>query len=314
MPELGTSTPVHTKSGLFIGRIERLAANRTIEATFVGSDVIHLDSSPHPEPDSVGFQTRRSRSARPMHRCQNDDDGANSMRYVWASATHQGRVRETNEDSLFPANDGDGTGPTTLIVADGMGGHVAGEVASRLAINAAASSSDLSPADRIAAGNRAIREEVSRQPELEGMGTTMTMVELRPDGIAHFAHVGDSRAYMIRDGELVQTTDDHTVIAELMAAGTMSAEEASQHPQRHMITRCLGLTRFVNVDEMKIDVEVGDRILLCSDGLNSMIDDEAIKEGLTGGSAEEAAWKLVDMANNAGGQDNISVIVADVLE
>jgi protein phosphatase len=198
-------------------------------------------------------------------------------------------------------------------VADGMGGHVAGEVASRLAVNAAASS-ELPPADRIAAGNRAIREEVARQPGLEGMGTTMTMVELKPEGIAHFAHVGDSRAYMLRDDELVQVTADHTVIAEYVAAGTMTVEEAASHPQRHMITRCLGLTRFVNVDEMRIDVEPGDRILLCSDGLNSMIDDDAIKEGLTDSSPEAAAWKLVEMANEAGGQDNITVIVADVHE
>lgn len=235
------------------------------------------------------------------------------MKFVWASATHQGKVREINQDSLFPTNDGQSEQRATLIVADGMGGHVAGEVASRLAVNAAASS-DLPPADRIAAGNRAIREEVARQPNLEGMGTTMTMVELIPEGIAHFAHVGDSRAYMLRDDELIQVTDDHTVIAEYVAAGTMTLEEAQQHPQRHMITRCLGLTRFVNVDEMRIDVEPGDRILLCSDGLNAMVDDDGIRTGLTGGSPEEAAWKLVEMANNAGGQDNITVIVADVYE
>jgi protein phosphatase len=235
------------------------------------------------------------------------------MRYVWASATHQGKVREINQDSLFPTSDGESNKPATLIVADGMGGHVAGEVASRLAVNAAASS-ELPPADRIAAGNRAIREEVARQPDLEGMGTTMTMVELLPEGIAHFAHVGDSRAYMLREDELVQVTDDHTVIAEYVAAGTMTAEEAAKHPQRHMITRCLGLTRFVNVDEMRVDVEPGDRILLCSDGLNAMIDDDAIRSGLSGGSPEEAAWKLVELANEAGGQDNITVIVADVHE
>jgi protein phosphatase len=235
------------------------------------------------------------------------------MRYVWASATHQGKVREINQDSLFPTSDGESDKPATLIVADGMGGHVAGEVASRLAVNAAASS-DLPPADRIAAGNRAIREEVARQPNLEGMGTTMTMVELLPEGIAHFAHVGDSRAYMLREDDLVQVTDDHTVIAEYVASGSMTVEEAANHPQRHMITRCLGLTRFVNVDEMRVDVEPGDRILLCSDGLNAMISDDAIRSGLSGGSPEEAAWKLVDMANEAGGQDNITVIVADVHE
>jgi serine/threonine protein phosphatase PrpC len=235
------------------------------------------------------------------------------VKYVWATATHQGKVREANEDSLFPSSDGDADGAvTTLIVADGMGGHVAGEVASRLAINAAASS-QLEPGDRVAAGNRAIREEVGRQPNLEGMGTTMTLLELHPDATAHFAHVGDSRAYLLRDGKLEQVTDDHTVLAEYLAAGKLSAEEAVNHPQRHMITRCLGLTRFVNVDEIVIDVEPGDRYLLCTDGLNSMIDDEAIKEGLSEQAPDAAAWRLVDLANASGGQDNITVIVADAV-
>ncbi len=236
------------------------------------------------------------------------------MKFIWATATHKGMVRDINEDSLFPTDDGQTSSTVTLMVADGMGGHVAGEVASRLAVNAAASS-ELDPADRVAAGNRAIREEVGRQPELEGMGTTMTMVKLTgPDGIAHFAHVGDSRSYLLRGGELSQVTQDHTVMAEYVASGKLSVEEAMNHPQRHMITRCLGLTRFVNVDEMIIDLEPGDRILICSDGLNSMIDDEKIRDALGEGTAGDAAWKLVEEANEAGGQDNITVIVADALD
>jgi protein phosphatase len=141
----------------------------------------------------------------------------------------------------------------------------------------------------------------------------MTLLELHPDATAHFAHVGDSRAYLLRDEKLEQVTDDHTVLAEYMAAGRLSADEALNHPQRHMITRCLGLTRFVNVDEIVIDVKPGDRYLLCTDGLNSMIDDEAIKEGLSEEAPDAAAWRLVDMANASGGQDNITVIVADAV-
>ena len=234
------------------------------------------------------------------------------MKYIWATASHQGKVREANEDSHFPSSDGESDDEVTLIVADGMGGHVAGEVASRLAINAAASSR-LSPADRVAVGNRAIREEVGRQPNLEGMGTTMTLLELHPNSIAHFAHVGDSRAYLLRGGELQQVTDDHTVLAEYVAAGKLTPEEAVNHPQRHMITRCLGLTRFVNIDEITIDVETGDRFLLCTDGLNSMVDNDAIRQGLTEETPDAAVWKLVEMANAAGGQDNITVIVADAV-
>jgi protein phosphatase len=194
-----------------------------------------------------------------------------------------------------------------------MGGHVAGEVASRLAINAAASS-NLEPDDRVAAANRAIREEVARQPELEGMGTTMTLVEVTPEGKARFAHVGDSRAYLYRGGELRQLTEDHTVAMEYVNLGQLSLEEAEDHPQSHMLTRCLGLTRFVNVDTIDIGLEPGDRILLCSDGLNSMVPADAIATSLAEGSADEVAWKLVEAANKAGGHDNISVIVIDAVQ
>lgn len=235
------------------------------------------------------------------------------MRYVWGSASHQGMVRQNNEDSLFPENSGESSGATVLVVADGMGGHVAGEVASRLAINAAASS-NLEPDDRVAAANRAIREEVARQPELEGMGTTMTLVEVTPEGKARFAHVGDSRAYLYRGGELRQLTEDHTVAMEYVNLGQLSLEEAEDHPQSHMLTRCLGLTRFVNVDTIDIGLEPGDRILLCSDGLNSMVPADAIATSLAEGSADEVAWKLVEAANKAGGHDNISVIVIDAVQ
>lgn len=235
------------------------------------------------------------------------------MRYVWGSATHQGMVRQNNEDSLFPENSGESEGPAVLIVADGMGGHIAGEVASRLAINAAASSA-LDPDDRVAAANRAIREEVARQPELEGMGTTMTLVELTTEGRARFAHVGDSRAYLYRGGELGQLTEDHTVAMEYVALGQISPDEANDHPQSHMLTRCLGLTRFVNVDRIDVELEPGDRMLLCSDGLNSMVPADGIAKALANGTADEAAWKLVEAANKAGGHDNISVIVIDAVD
>ncbi|HEX6147952.1 MAG TPA: protein phosphatase 2C domain-containing protein [Acidimicrobiia bacterium] len=234
------------------------------------------------------------------------------MKYVWGSATHQGMVRQNNEDALYPDRSGESDGPAVLMVADGMGGHVAGEVASRLAINAAASST-LDPGDRVAAANRAIREEVARQPDLQGMGTTLTLVELTPEGTARFGHVGDSRAYLFRDGELRQLTDDHTVAAEYVALGQLSVEEATGHPQSHMLTRCLGLTRFVNVDEFDLELQAGDRLLLCSDGLNLMVAPDVIVENLSGGTADEAAWKLVEVANKAGGHDNTSVIVIDVL-
>jgi protein phosphatase len=216
-------------------------------------------------------------------------------------------VRDNNEDAVFPTSSGNGDDGALLIVADGMGGHVAGEVASRIAINAAASTS-LEPADRVAAGNRAIREEVARDPSLEGMGTTMTLLSIEGD-VATVGHVGDSRAYLLREGELAQLTEDHTVAAELVAMGQLEPAEAASHPQRHMLTRTLGLTRFVNVDEFKIDLVAGDRILVCSDGLTEMVDDERIGTALGDGTPDEVVWKLVEMANEAGGVDNITVVV-----
>jgi protein phosphatase len=186
------------------------------------------------------------------------------MRYVWATATHKGMVRDNNEDAIFPSSSGYATDEALVIVADGMGGHVAGEVASRLAVNAAAAS-NVEPADRVAAGNRAIREEIARDPGLEGMGTTMTLLSIEGT-TATIGHIGDSRAYLLRDGDFSQLTEDHTVAAEYVAMGQLQPDEAANHPQRHMLTRTLGLTRFVEVDEFKFDVVSGDRILLCSDG------------------------------------------------
>lgn len=233
------------------------------------------------------------------------------MRYLWAVGTHRGSVRKNNEDAVYPESSGESEGPVVLMVADGMGGHVAGEVASRLAVNSAASA-DLDPGDRVAGANRAIREEVARNPDLEGMGTTLTLVELRPDSTARFGHVGDSRAYAFSNEKLHQLTEDHTVAAEYVAIGQLSADEAVNHPQSHMLTRCLGLTRFVNVDEFTLELEEGDRLVLCSDGLNSMVPDDRIGEILADSTAEEAVWQLIDAANDAGGNDNISVIVVDV--
>jgi len=235
------------------------------------------------------------------------------VKYLWATATHQGMVRQNNEDSMYPEASGESHGTTTLVVADGMGGHVAGEVASRLAVNAAAST-EVPPTDRVAAGNRAIREEVARDPSLEGMGTTMTLVSLTEDGTATVAHVGDSRAYLLRNGELRQLTEDHTVAAEYVAQGKISAKEAASHPQRHMLTRTLGLTRFVNVDEIEIPLSPSDRLLLCSDGLNEMVDDDDIANVLGGPAVDDVAWALVEKANAAGGVDNVTVIVVDALD
>jgi protein phosphatase len=229
----------------------------------------------------------------------------------WAVASHQGRVRRNNQDAVFPESAGRSDGRVLVVVADGMGGHAAGDVASRLAVDAVIES-DGSVEDRVRAGNAAILAEVERRPELAGMGTTVTLAEIDPDGTARFAHVGDSRAYLLRDDALTQLTTDHTVVAEHVRAGRMTSEEAANHPQRSMLTRAVGLTDDLTVDGFTEHLRAGDRLLLCSDGVNGMLGDGEIREIVDTGSPEEAVWTLVERANEAGGHDNITALVVDV--
>ncbi len=237
------------------------------------------------------------------------------MNYVWGTGTHVGRVRDGNEDSLFPRESGTSDNRVLLMVADGMGGAVAGEVASRLAVDAASAApidDDVTPQDRVLLANEAVIEATRQDPSLAGMGTTMTLVELAESGVANFAHVGDSRAYLLRDGELKALTTDHTLVHELIELGRITPEEAERHPHRHLITRVLGLGP-IGVDTFTVDLEHGDRILLCSDGLNTMVSDFTIQQLLAARQGvEPTAWALIEQANTAGGLDNTTVVVIDV--
>ena len=157
-----------------------------------------------------------------------------------------------------------------------------------------------------------VYERSLEDPSLAGMGTTLTMLELRNEGVAKLAHVGDSRAYLWHDGEMGQITEDHTVVAEQLAAGRITEADIANHPQRSMLTRVLGLSPEIDVDEAEIALEAGDRLLVCSDGLTNMVDDEIIARLLGTGTPEEVAWNLVEAANRAGGHDNITVLVVAV--
>jgi protein phosphatase len=237
------------------------------------------------------------------------------MRYVWATATHVGLVREANEDAVFPETDGRGGGPIMAAVADGMGGHAAGEVASRVAMEAVSSqeAEELDAATRVVAANRAVLAAVEADRKLSGMGTTMTLGIFDENGVLHVGHVGDSRAYLFREGELRQITTDHTLVAELVAMGRLSSEALTTHPQRHMITRALGMAE-IEVDAHDMTVLPGDRVLICSDGLTGMVTDAEIAQTLSEISgAEAAAWSLVEAANRAGGLDNTTVAIVDVV-
>jgi PPM family protein phosphatase len=240
------------------------------------------------------------------------------MRLVFAAATDVGRMRENNEDSYLSAK-------PVAAVADGMGGHSAGEVASAIAIeelaalgnrgpwkNETAATDDLKQA--ILRANRRIRETAASDRKLNGMGTTL--VALLEDGdMVHVANIGDSRGYLLRQGELSQVTVDHSLVQELVDDGRLSPEDAERHPQRSVITRALGIDPEVEFDLFTYKLQVGDRLLLCSDGLSDVVEPGQIRKVLLRvRNAQQAARRLVTVANEQGGPDNITVIVVDAVD
>jgi serine/threonine protein phosphatase PrpC len=233
---------------------------------------------------------------------------------VVGAKTDVGLIRTANEDSYLAKEH-------LFVVADGMGGHVAGDVASRTAIgiiedrSSEASAEDLETLARLVReANRAIWQKAQEDSSLRGMGTTCTLV-LVDERKAHIAHVGDSRAYRLRKGQLEQLTEDHTLVARMVREGKIRPEEADRHPHGNIVTRALGVDSDVSVDVLSFEIEPGDRFLLCSDGLSSMLDHESIADVLTGEEQPQiAAELLVDLANEAGGEDNITVIIVDVTD
>jgi len=227
-----------------------------------------------------------------------------------AAATDPGRRRRRNEDAYVVE-------PPLFAVADGMGGAQAGEIASRIAASALRDSGPETGEDAVVSliqeANRRVYEAAASDEARAGMGTTMTaaMVE---DGTVKIGHVGDSRAYRIRDGALEQLTDDHSLVAELVRSGKLSPEEADVHPQRSVITRVLGTDPEVDVDTFEVEARPGDVFMICSDGLTSMVDDQTILDVVEGSrvSLARTAKALVDAANKGGGEDNITVIVFEI--
>ena len=234
------------------------------------------------------------------------------------SATDVGRVRTNNEDNLLVVEDRD-----LYAVADGMGGHAGGEVASLTAVEAlkAAYNNERTAdalADAMRHANRAVWSRAGEDSSLRGMGTTMTAVALvDEDGeeVLAVANVGDSRAYLLRDGELDQLTDDHSLTEELVRRGELTPEEAAIHPQKHILTRVLGMDTEVEVDCFRVVPYRGDRVLLASDGLFNELDDGQIASLLRRlADPDEAARELVRAAKSSGGNDNITVVVVDVVD
>src|SRR5436309_14476234 len=222
--------------------------------------------------------------------------------------TDTGRQRRDNEDSAFAR-------APVFVVADGMGGAQAGEVASKIAIETfeAGLSDSGSPEERLAVrvreANRRIYDRSRTELGREGMGTTLTAAYLG-DGSVAIAHVGDSRAYLFRDGTLQRLTQDHSLVDELVRRGKLTEEQAAEHPQRSIITRALGPEPDVEVDTWTYPGRAGDVVLLCSDGLTSMISEERVRATLDShDDLNSAADALINAANEAGGRDNITVVL-----
>jgi PPM family protein phosphatase len=237
------------------------------------------------------------------------------MTLVWryAARSDVGLHREINEDSVY-------AGPRLIAVADGMGGHAAGEVASAATI-AALTPLDTRDSDSpeealrraLVSANTTLRDMVRADPELQGMGTTLTAALADGDRMV-LAHIGDSRAYLLRDGELQQLTQDHTYVQQLVDAGKLDPADAGSHPQRNYILRALDGRSSIEPDVTQLDVRAGDRFLICSDGLSGVVSDDTLREQLGSGTVDQAAERLLDLALRGGAPDNVTVVVADVAD
>ncbi|MGW4364909.1 PP2C family protein-serine/threonine phosphatase [Nocardia takedensis] len=231
----------------------------------------------------------------------------------YAARSDRGLVRGNNEDSVY-------AGARLLALADGMGGHAAGEVASQLMIAALAHLDDDEPGDDLLGkldsatreGNAAIADQVEEEPELDGMGTTLTAILFAGKKLG-LVHIGDSRAYLLRGGELAQITRDDTFVQSLVDEGRITPEQAHTHPQRSLIMRALTGNEIDPTLIMR-EARAGDRYLLCSDGLSDVVSDETIANTMREGTTDECADRLIELALRSGGPDNVTVVVADVID
>ncbi|AHH96669.1 hypothetical protein GCM10010174_40210 [Kutzneria viridogrisea] len=232
----------------------------------------------------------------------------------FVARSDRGLVRTNNEDSVY-------AGPHLLAIADGMGGHAAGEVASKVVIEALTPLDGQDPGEDLVgalreamrAGNRGIAEQVAADPELEGMGTTLTGILFAGDRLG-LINVGDSRTYLVRDQTLSQITRDQTFVQSLVDEGKITEEEAQHHPLRSLILHALTGQDDVEPALSVREAKPGDRYLLCSDGLSDVVVDAEIAEALSILDPQAAADRLIELALRAGGPDNVTVIVADVVE
>ena len=228
----------------------------------------------------------------------------------WVTRTHVGNVRKSNQDTVV-------LGQHVYGVADGMGGHLAGDIASRMAADLLTEMlQDREPSPDalkqcVQDMNLRVYERQLDDPALSGMGTTLTVIWDSPDCL-YLAHVGDSRAYLLRNGDFRQVTDDHSLVGEMIRSGLLTPEEAAVHPYRHMITRAVGTDPDVEPDILTLDKAASDRWLICSDGLSGCVSDGTLRDLLTLPDMAEAADRMLEQALGNGGQDNITLVILEV--
>lgn len=237
------------------------------------------------------------------------------------SITNVGRKRKLNQDYVYTSEQPVGSLPNLFIVADGMGGHNAGDYASKVTVetivekagNTAETDRTRILEEAIAAANTLIRTRAKESSDLEGMGTTVVAATCEGKSLC-VANVGDSRLYVANRKEIRQITKDHSWVAEMVRRGGMGKEEARNHPDKNIITRAIGADDNVKIDFFTVQLKEGDLILMCTDGLTNMLEDEEIRMILDGArDMVEKAEELVEAANERGGRDNISVILIDPL-
>ncbi|HEU4884622.1 MAG TPA: PP2C family serine/threonine-protein phosphatase [Longimicrobium sp.] len=244
------------------------------------------------------------------------------LRWRAVGGTHVGRVRKGNEDA-FLVDEGRGV----FLVADGMGGHVAGEIASDIAkrsvggtllegVDRGLAADDLahSMVDSFRVADLAIAEHVAANPETEGMGTTVTAIVVCTDGTYRMGHIGDSRAYLLRDGQLAQISKDHTWVQREVDEGRLTPSAARKHPYSHILTRALGADPSDAPDLQAGQLQAGDLLLLCSDGLTGMVTDAHLQRILATDATNEARIEeMIALANKRGGRDNITAVIVEML-
>lgn len=234
------------------------------------------------------------------------------------SATDVGQKRQMNQDFLFTSEEPVGNLPNLFVVADGMGGHNAGDFASRYGVSVLVENvkkdKNFNPVKIIRAGieaaNKEVLEQARRDASMAGMGTTMVVATV-VGGYAYIANVGDSRLYLASNDQLTQITQDHSLVAEMVRLGELTPEEGRNHPDKNIITRAIGTGEEVRIDFFDMKLEDGEMLLMCSDGLSNMVDDEAIYSILKNEEYPDKAQALVNQANANGGKDNIAVILID---